>query len=141
MSRAIVLADAIVADINAQSFSMKFVAKRTYQTLYEIKDQKVLTVTVLIPGMIHDVLSRSGNQDTTSLIVLFSKHCVSEDNNTIDPLVDLVEEVADYFRDKNFAGSLWVPPTVIDPFYDIDDMKNKRLFVSAINLKYRTTWK
>lgn len=141
MSRASVLGDAIVADINTQSFSMKFVAKRIYKTLYEIKDQKVLTVTVLIPGMLHDVISRVGNQDTTSIIVLFAKHCDPEDSNTIDPLTDLVEEVADYFRDKNYGGSRWVPPTEIDPFYDIDNMTNKRLFASAINLKYRTTWK
>ncbi len=141
MSRATVIADAIVTDINARSFSMKFVAKRVYQAVHRPKDLKELTVTVLIPGMLHDAISRVGNQDTTSLIVLFQKHCISEDNNTVDPLTDLVEEVADYFRDKNYGGSYWVPPTEIAPFYDVGDMMNERVFASAINLTYRTIWK
>ena len=141
MSRASVLGDAIVADLNSQEFEIAFVAVRKYHAVYAVKDLKRLTVTVMIPGMTHEVISRVGNQDNTTITIVFQKHCNPEDNNTVDPLTDLVEEVADYFRDKNYGGSRWVAPTEIMPFYDLKDMVDDRVFSSAIRLTYRTVWR
>lgn len=141
MSRAATLGDAIIADLNKQAFGIKFVAVRRYCAVYDPKDLKKLTVTLLISNSSHDVISRVGNDDTTSIVILFQKHCNPDDNNTIDPLIGLVEEVADYFRSKNYGGSRWVAPTRIEPFYSLEDMVNERVFASAIRLTYRTTWK
>ena len=126
MSRASTLGDAIVADLNDQSFEIAFKVVRKYHTTSDAKALKNLTVTLMIPGMTHDVISRVGNDDTTSIVIIFQKQCKPEDNNTVDPLTDLVEKVADYFRDKNYGGSRWVSPTEIMPFYDLEDMVNSR---------------
>jgi len=141
MSRASTLGDAIVADLNDQSFGIAFTAVRKYHTTPDTKALRNLAVTLMIPSMTHDIISSVGNDDTTSIVIIFQKQCKPEDNNTVDPLTDLVEKVADYFRDKNYGGSRWVSPTEIMPFYDLEDMVNSRVFSSAIRLTYHTVWK
>ena len=53
------IADAVVAELNAATFSQPFTAGRHYQPLFDLADMKVLHVTVVPNGVTVQPVSRS----------------------------------------------------------------------------------
>jgi hypothetical protein len=61
-------------------------------------------------------------------------------NDEVDPLMDLTEQIADFFRLRrldNLPAAGWVS-THHDPIYAPDHMDELRVFTSVITLSFRT---
>ena len=146
------IADAIVAELNAAAggFSQSFQAERHYLPLFDLEQMKDLHVTVVPKGVTvqpagrtllqHDYsIGRDRNQHDVQVDVAVQKRFTTGDNAELDPLLTLVEEIADFFRLRRLASvpaAVWVR-TEHAPVYAPEHMEQMRQFTSVITLTYR----
>lgn len=133
------IADAVVAALNADTFSQEFDAKRYYQPLFELKDLKVLKVSVVPRGLSIVQAARDKTAQDYQIDVAVQKKFSKGDNPELDPLMDLVEEIADFFRFKRlpeFPEAVWVK-TENAPVYSPEHMDQFRQFTSVVTFSFR----
>lgn len=133
------IADAVVAELNATTFSQPFEAKRAYLPRFDLAEMKDLHVTVvpkavqILPG------TRVHNQHDYQIDVAVQKKLTTADNDEIDGLMGLVDEIADRFRLKRL-GSLpaaaWVK-TENEPVYAQEHLDQLRQFTSVVTFTFR----
>ncbi len=140
MSRGSVLGDAIVTAVNDATFTLKFVAERKYIELFTEKSLKKLNVTVLTPTVTQETGSRGTGKDTQFITILVSKNVNPNDVTKVDELATVAEEIADFFRLTMYGSAVWMGSTITIP-YDTEDLKDRRVFVSAIHLQYSISWR
>src|SRR4029078_4956496 len=105
MAIVIEIADAVVDLLNETTFDQGFTAERRYLPIFELPDMKVLHVTV-VPKSKTDVLfARSSAAHEVQADVAVQKKFASEDAVELDPLLKLVEDIADLFRLKTLNAS------------------------------------
>ena len=139
MSNVANIADSIVAELNAGSFSQSFTAERHYRPLFDLADMKTLRVSVVPRGQIVNPGSRTRNAFDYSVDVAVQKKLDAGDNAEFDPLLSLVEEVADHFRLKRLASfpeAIWIR-TANEPIYATEHLDELRQFTSVLTLTYR----
>jgi hypothetical protein len=104
----------VTAQINAAEFDFEFVAERMYVPNFDLEDMKELRVTVVprdVELFPHD---RAHNKYHCRVDVAVQKKFSKGTNEEIDPLVDLVERIADEFRLKrldSFQAARCVTPS------------------------------
>ena len=143
------IADTLVAELNAASgggggagaggFSQSFQAERHYLPLFDLEQMKDLHVTVVPKGMTIQSSGRDRNQHDVQVDVAVQKRFTTGDNAELDPLLTLVEEIADFFRLRRLASvpaAVWVR-TEHAPVYAPEHMEQMRQFTSVITLTYR----
>jgi len=133
------IADAVVAELNGASFSQTFTAERHYQPTFELPDMKDLHVTVVPKGLVIHPGSRSQNQHEYQIDVAVQKKFDKGDAAELDPLMTLVEEIADHFRFRRLGGfpnAAWLK-TENKPVYAQEHMAELRQFTSILTLTYR----
>ena len=135
------IADAIVAELNAAAggFSQSFQAERHYLPLFDLEQMKDLHVTVVPKGMTIQSSGRDRNQHDVQVDIAVQKRFTIGDNAELDPLLTLVEEIADFFRLRRLASvptAVWVR-TEHSPVYAPEHMEQMRQFTSVITLTYR----
>jgi hypothetical protein len=117
MAEIIDIADAVVTELNATTFSAPYdssvAALRSYLPQYDLKDMDTLHVTVVPKGVVvaSDVSSRAHQQHDYQIDVAVQKKPAlssdgSLDNDALDALSVLVEEIADHFRAGAGTGRL-----------------------------------
>lgn len=139
MSAIIEIAEAVKEELNAGSFSQPFTAERHYQPLFELKDMKDLHVSVVPNGISIHPLGRGQNQYDVKIDVAVQKKFDTDDAPELDPLMTLVEEIADHFRLKrltNYTGAMWVK-TENAPVYAQEHMEQLRQFTSVVTFTFR----
>jgi hypothetical protein len=94
------IADSVVAEINAAELSKKVTATRLYVPDFDLEDMKELRVSVVPREVEYLPLDRATNKFHATIDVAVQKKFSKGDTKEIDPLVYLVEEIADYFRLK-----------------------------------------
>jgi hypothetical protein len=135
----VAIADAVKASLNAATFSEPFTAERHYQPLFELKDMKVLHVSVVPSGVAITTLGRGRSQVDVKIDVAVQKKLGRADAEEIDSLMGLVEEIAEHFKAKRLASSpeaVWVK-TENAPIYAQEHMAELRQFTSVLTFTFR----
>ena len=141
MSTIIQIADAVVAELNAATLSQPLTATRHYVPSFELKDMNELRVSVVPKGMVVSPLDRSRNTNDIQIDVAVQKKFETGDAAEIDPLMTLVEEIADFFRLRrldSFPGAHWIK-TEHNPIYAQDHWEEMRQFTSVVTLTFRVS--
>jgi hypothetical protein len=133
------IADAVVDDLNAGSFSLPFTATRAYVPRFDLPDMADLRVTVVPKGLAIATASRADHQHDYRVDVGVQQKFEEGDAAELDPLMGLVEEIADMFR----GAALETDPAAVcvavenGPIYAQEHMREKRLFTSILTLTFR----
>ena len=133
------VADAVVAELNAGSFSLPFTAERLYLPVFELADMQALHVTVVPKSVATDAAARTQNQQDYAIDVAVQQKLSSTANALIDELVTLVEELADHFRFRrleNYPDAIWLK-TEQKPVYAPEHLEQLRQFTSLFTLMFR----
>lgn len=133
------IADAVVAEINAGSFSQPLEAKREYLPHFELPEMQQLRVTVVPKSVTTQSAGRTHGQHDYAIDVAVQKKLQSADNAEIDALMNLVDELGDHFRFKRLHGfpdAMWLK-TENEPVYAQEHLAEMRQFTSLLTLTFR----
>jgi restriction endonuclease Mrr len=131
----IALAEAVVTELNAATFSQDFTALRYYTVLFELKDMETLRVSVVPRSLASTALDRSKDSYEYQIDIAIQKR----DNGTLaasDALMQLVEEIADHMKNITLADCRCVG-VANAPIYSPDHLQEFRQFTSVLTLTFR----
>jgi len=135
----VAVADAVTESLNAATFSEPFTALRHYQPLFELKDMKNLHVSVVPSGVAIAMRNRGHSDAEVKIDVAVQKKLARADAQEIDPLMVLVEEIAEHFKTKRLPGlpqAVWVK-TENAPIYAQEHLAELRQFTSVLSFTFR----
>lgn len=138
MATIIQIADAVVAQLNAATFSQPLTAARHYAPSFKLPDMKSLHVTVVPRAISSASLDRNRDTFSYEIDVAVQKKTDGE-QLALDALMTLVEEIADHFR----AGTLASFPGArcMDvknaPVFSPEHLDEFRQFTSVLTLTFR----
>ena len=133
------VADAIAAELNAAALSLPLTAERHYVPSFALKEMKDLHVSVVPKGVVITKADRSRNTHDVQLDVAVQKKFDNGTNTEIDPLIALVEEIADLFRLKrldSYPNAHWIR-TEHMPIYSREHWDEMRQFTSVLTFTFR----
>ena len=133
------VAEAVVAELNATTFSQPLTATRAYLPRVELADLKTLKVSVVPSSLTVTAASRTQIQRDVAIDVAVQQKLAAEQNAVLDPLLALAEEIAEHFRAKrldSLPGALCVQ-TEFKPIYAPEHIEQLRTFTSVITLTFR----
>jgi len=139
VSAIVALADAVVSELNAEAWSLPFVARRLYRPRFEAADLKTLQVSVVPRSLVIEAASRALDSRKYRLDVAVQQKLDAESAEEIDPLLGLVEEIARHFRLRRPSA---MPSAVCvkvenDPVYAVEHLDELRCFTSILTLSFR----
>lgn len=137
MSTIIAIADAVVAHLNAGTFSQPVSAQRVYQPAFTLEELKDLRVSVVPRSTGITTASRDSSTFECSVDVGIQKKIGEE--SEIDGLLDLVEELAEHLRLKRLPGApeaAWVG-IAHEPVVSTEALNEHRAFTSVLAVTYR----
>jgi len=140
MSRITKIADAVVDELNEHEFSLPFTALRHYQPVYDLQEMKSLHVTVVPRAADTAVLDRTNCKDTVQIDIAVQKKLTSVTLEEIDPYMDLVQEISDFFKQrrlKNLPVVIWIG-TSNKPIYSPEHLQQLHQFTSVLTLSFRS---
>lgn len=133
------IADSIVAELNAATLSLPVTAERHYVPSFPLKDMKELHVSVVPKGISISKSDRTRNTHDVQVDVAIQKKFDQGDAVEIDPLMDLVEEIADFFRLRrldSYPAAHWIRTEHV-PIYSQEHWDEMRQFTSVLTFTYR----
>jgi len=133
------VADAVVAGLNAASLSMPVAAARAYQPVFDLAEMKTLHVTVVPKGLEQELTSRGSTPRDVKVDVAVQKKLQAADAAEIDPLMQLVEEIAAFFKLRRLAHypqAVWVKTENV-PIYSQEHLAELRQFTSVLTFTFR----
>ena len=139
MATVLNIADAVVAELNAVTLSLPLEAERLYVPSFELKDMQQLRVSVVPRELYVRALDRVRNTYEAHIDLAVQKKFAKGNAAEIDPLVSLVEEIADLFRLKrlsSFPGAVWAG-TQHQVLYSQEHWDQMRQFTSLLTLTFR----
>ena len=138
MSQIVDIADAVVEELNGESFSQAFTAVRAYVPRYEVKDLKDLTVTVIPGPLAIEGATRGSEKYDYTIMVGIQKKVDDDTPASVDPLMDLVEEIADFLTGRRLTSvpaARWEGTGNDEPFIP-EMMDQLRVFTSFVTIGY-----
>lgn len=139
MSTVIEIADAIVASLNAGTFSQAFEAERKYQPAFELPDMQTLHVSVVPRSVAITTATRDSSYFDCSIDVGVQKKVNPDEPVELDELMNLVEEIADHLRMKRLDGApsaAWLS-IANEPVFAPEHLEQWRQFTSVLTVTYR----
>ena len=132
------IADAVVATLNAGTFSQAFTAERHYLPRFELPDMTMLRVSVVPKGIASQTLDRKRDQNDYRIDVAV-QHKTGTDLVTFDALMNLVEEIGDYLQGTPLVGYPQARcfDMVNEPIYAPEHLEEFRQFTSLMTFTYR----
>ena len=134
------VADAIVVELNAATFSQPVNAVRAYLPQYKLTEMQNLHVTVVPKSIVLANPDRSRSQSDYSFDVAVQKKFSTGSNEELDALIDLVQDIVVYFRKnqrlESFPNAMWMK-TEVPVLYAPDHMDQLRQFTSVGTVTYR----
>ena len=133
------VAEAVVAALNAATLSQPLTAERQYQPVFDLAEMKTLHVTVVPRGVEVAQAARGEARLECKVDVAVQKKLTAIGAAELDPLLELVEEIAELFRAKRLAGcpeAVWVK-TEHTPVYAPEHLAELRQFTSVMTLTFR----
>jgi hypothetical protein len=132
------LADAVVADLNAATFSQPFTAQRSYLPRWKLEELATIRVTVVPKDDVGERASRTQWQEDYQLDVAIQQRLGANETAQMDALVLLGQELADYFKSRNPAGDLATLVAVaFAPLFDPDHLEKHKTLTTVLNLTFR----
>jgi hypothetical protein len=138
MATIIDIANAVVATLNAGTFSQAFTAERHYLPRYELPDLATLRVSVVPKGIASEALDR--NRDRVDYrIDVAVQHKAGVELATLDGLMTLAEEIGDYLQGTPLVGypQARCVDMVHEPIYAPEHLDEFRAFTSVMTFTYR----
>lgn len=139
-----VLADATVEAINvADRFSVAVASVRSYVPILDTKGTPTLRVAVVPRAADSERKTRTQWQREYLIDVVVQKKVANALAATLDPLMDLADEIAEWFRDEDnvrpFAAhsEFHVAAVTNDPLYSQDLLDKEGLFAALVTLTFR----
>ena len=137
MAVVIDIAEAVTETLKAGTFSLPFEPQRLYRPDFELAEMKELHVSVVPRGLEMSAADRALTQDDVRIDVAIQKKLESADNAELDALTALVEEIADFLREKRqLGGAVWLR-TENEPVYSVEHLGELRQFTSVLTVTYR----
>lgn len=136
MPRITDIAQGVADALNDASFSMAFTAERVAVPEFELTDMQTLHVTVVPREVESAVLNRASDSHDVKVDVAVQRKLGSLENTEVDPLLGLVQEIADLLNRRNVAGAIW-RRTENKPIYAPDHLREMRQFTGVLTLTYR----
>ena len=139
MSQSIFLADAVVTELNAKTFSMPFTAERRLLPSFELKELTSLQVTVVPKAVESSNASRSTRQSDYQVDIGVQKKFSGDIDSELPPLMVVVEEIAEFLARHKLtdkSDAVWLG-CQNDPIYSPQHLNEQRTFVSVLTLTYR----
>ena len=133
MSLPIQQADAVLLRI--QSEFPEIASKRVYVPNLQLKDTKETQIIVVPKQIQNDRLSRGHNTTTVLIDVAVLKKFEKGDNDELDPLCDLVEQIARAF-DGKVIGEMLCTNVKNQPIYDQEHYDRYRQFTSLLTMTF-----
>jgi hypothetical protein len=133
------IADAVVAELNGGTFSQAVEAKRFYRPVFDLAEMSALHVSVVPKGVTIERADRSRNQQDVQIDVAVQKKFESGDAAELDPLMALVEEIADFCRLRrltSYPDAIWIRTDNV-PVYAPEHLEEFRQFTSVLTLTFR----
>jgi hypothetical protein len=133
------VAQAVTDELNGGAFSQPFTAERQYLPLFELPEMKQLHVTVVPRGIVISALDRGRCQHDVQIDVAVQKKFGSDAPVEIDPLMSLVQEIADFFKLRRLVSmptAAWIK-TENAPIYALEHMQELRQFTSVLTLTFK----
>ncbi len=138
MATIIDIADSVVAELNAATFSQPVSAVRHYAPQFDATEMTTLHVTVVPKGLSSQMLDRS--RDTFEYLVdVAVQQKVDQANPPLDELMTLVEEIANHFRARALASfpNARCIEVKNEPVYSPEHLTEFGQFTSVLTLKFR----
>jgi hypothetical protein len=136
------VADAIVDALNSESWTEAFTAERKYLPKGSLKkgDFASLSVTVLPLAYEPDMASRGGTEEDVTISIGVQKHTGDDDSTLIDPLIDLCESIAQFFRGRQLgtANPVTCYEATYAPVYITDHLEQFGVFTGLVTIKCKT---
>lgn len=139
MATALKVADSIVAELNAASLSQPVVAERSYVPNFDLEEMKTLRISVVPRDVQITGLDRHRDLHEVSVDVAVQKKFNSGDLAEIDPLLELVEEIGEFFKHRrldSFPGAMWTKTQHV-VLYSPEHWEQLRQFTSLLTLVFR----
>lgn len=133
----VTIADQIVTDLNNGSFSLPFTAERAYLPVYDLPDAGTLKVTVVPKSDEGSLDSRSQSKHDYAIDIGVQQKPAAIDNASLDPLMRLVQEIADYFLFGKTPGGASLIAPEIRILYFPEHLQQLRQFTAVVTLTFR----
>ncbi|HOF18483.1 MAG TPA: hypothetical protein PK082_06210 [Phycisphaerae bacterium] len=130
------IAQAVADTLNEQDFSVPFTAERVALPEFDLAAMQELHVTVVPRQVDSEVLDRGRDAHDVKVDVAVQKKVASIANEEIDPLLALVQEIADFLNRRNLDGAIW-KKTENNPVYSPEHLREMRQFTSVLTITYR----
>ena len=139
MSAAIVeIADAVVTDLQAHTFSQPFSAQRSYLPRYRLEELTDVRVTVVPKDEVGQRASRSQWQSDYKLDLAIQQRLGADELAQMDGLILLGQELADFFKSHNPPGDVaTLVEVAFAPLFDPDHLEKHKTLTTVINLTFR----
>ncbi len=138
MSTIIAIADAVAAALNAKEFSLPLAARRVYTIKGELENLQDLTVLVAGQGLDIEPATRGDSQCEYRINVGVLQKLTRADNAELDPLMALMEELADYCATIRLESPCAFAVGVENsPVYNPDHLDTHRQFTSVLTVTFR----
>lgn len=130
------VAQAVADALNGQEFSVPFTTERVAIPEFDLAAMQELHVTVVPRQVDSEVLDRGRDAHDVKVDVAVQKKVASIANEEIDPLLALVQEVADFLNRRNLDNAVW-KKTENNPVYSPEHLREMRQFTSVLTITYR----
>ena len=138
-SAVVQVADAVVASLNAGSFSVPFVAQRRYRPTFDLAELDTLRVSV-VPESVETInATRSASYFDCTVDIGIQQKVDADDAGAIDALMDLVQEIVDHLRMQrldDLPEAAWLR-IANKPVFAPEHLDQQRVFTSVVTVTYR----
>ena len=139
MSLLIEIAEAVKDRLNTTNFGQSFVAQRKYVPVFELSEMDSLHVTVVPKATDAELADRARLQQDYQIDIGIQKRIDPDKTDEVDPLMTLVEKIADHFAalrlENPRAACIHVENR---PVFDPEHMQQMRQLTSVLTLTFRT---
>jgi hypothetical protein len=139
MSLSIRTADAIVAELNAHTFTLAATAQRIYLPVFDLEGRTDLVLSVVPREIDIKKLSRNSSVFDISIDLAVQKKFTDGALIEVDPLLTFSEEIAEYLRHQplsEFPDVTWLS-TIHRELYSLDHWEKLNQFTSIMTIVYR----
>lgn len=136
MHSVVQVAEAVTNALNEQTFSMPFTAERAALPTFTLEEMQTLHVTVVPREVASSILDRARDEDEVKVDVAVQKKVASAAVEEVDPLLALVQEIADFLNRRDMGDATW-RKTENKPVYAPEHLREKQQFTSVLTVTYR----
>lgn len=139
MSIVVDIAEAVVTELNGESFSIPFTAQRSYLPVYDLREMSELKVTVIPRSVTSTLASREASDELYAVMIGMQKKLEPEELDDVDALVTLMEELGVFLTRRTLSempDAQWIS-NEIDPLFVGELMDKLRQFTSVLTATYR----